>query len=170
MRFLRRSLALLTMPAALAAQQGPPKPICTTPAHHAFDFWLGDWDVADTAGTIIARSTITSRAAGCAVMEHWQPTGQPDGVSINWLEPTDGKWHQQWVGGGGWIAAFVGDVKDGVMTIDGTAPIRTPKGEIWSRMTYEKLPNGHVRQRVWNSTDKGATWTVSFAGDYRPRG
>jgi len=29
---------------ALAADPQPPPTPCDTPAHHAFDFWVGEWD------------------------------------------------------------------------------------------------------------------------------
>jgi len=116
-----------------------------------------------------AASSITSAASGCAVMEHWMPKQGAGGVSINWLEPTDGKWHQQWVGGDGWIAGFVGGYADGMMTMMATAPRKTPQGEVQDKMTYQLLPEGRVRQRVLNSSDGGKTWTVAFVGDYKKK-
>lgn len=161
-----RALSVLAItPMLLAAQQ--PQPTCATPGHRSFDFWVGEWEVADSTGQVIAESSITLRAGGCAVMEHWRPKLGPDGVSINWIEPTDGKWHQQWVGGEGWIAAFVGDSEDGKMVLVATSPTRTPQGEVLTRMTYELLPDARVRQRVLNSRDAGQTWVVSFQGDYK---
>jgi hypothetical protein len=160
-------LTLLGVPSALIAQS--PQPTCTTSVHHAFDFWIGEWEVTDTAGVVQATSSITSMAGGCAIMEHWQPKQGARGVSINWLEPTDGKWHQQWVGGDGWIAGFVGGYRDGVMTLLATVPRKTPQGEVQDKMTYQLLPDGRVRQKVLNSRDGGKTWTVGFLGDYRKK-
>ena len=164
---MRGLLLLVAVPAMLAAQT--PKPMCATPVHHAFDFWIGEWEVSDTAGVVQAASSITSAASGCAVMEHWMPKQGAEGVSINWLEPTDGKWHQQWVGGDGWIAGFVGGYADGMMTMMATAPRKTPQGEVQDKMTYQLLPEGRVRQRVLNSSDGGKTWTVAFVGDYEKK-
>jgi hypothetical protein len=36
-------------------------------------------------------------------------------------------------------------------------------------MRYIKRPDGVVRQVLWTSTDGGATWTMSFQGDYTRR-
>jgi len=51
---MRSTIALLFIALASTAL-AQSKATCDTPAHHAFDFWLGDWDVknakGDTAGT-----------------------------------------------------------------------------------------------------------------------
>ena len=89
----------------------------------------------------------------------------PQGTSLNWVEATDGKWHQRWIAGASPSMLFVGEATDGVMrmTTDGGAT-----GKRWSRGTWLKRPNGVVRQIFEGSTD-GTTWTVSFVGDYRPK-
>ncbi|MEP6591325.1 MAG: hypothetical protein ABJC19_09095 [Gemmatimonadota bacterium] len=149
-------LLLLAAPTTLVAQQPPPA--CTAPIHRQLDFWIGEWVIADAAGKVMAESSITGAAGRCAVMEHWMPVGQPDGVSINWVEPGDGKWHQQWVGGEGWIAAFTGEFHDGVMSMVAAALRKTPQGEVLDKMTYQLQPDGAVHQTLYTSTDWGATW------------
>ena len=104
MRFAAFLGMLVLAPALAVGQQQPPKPACTAAQFRSFDFWVGEWEVTDTTGRVIATSSIASQAGGCAITEHWQPRGGfPDGVSISWLDPADQRWHQQWVGGGGGI-------------------------------------------------------------------
>jgi hypothetical protein len=157
--------ALLLWPTLVLSQQQRP-PQCTTPDHHAFDFWVGEWEVSDTAGKVIATSSIQSQATGCAIMEHWMPIGQPDGVSISWLEPTDKKWHQRWVAPG-WITSFTGGMSGAVMVL--LDDRHTPPGS-QTRMSYTPLADGRVKQTVETSTDGGVTWKIGFAGFYRRKG
>lgn len=160
---------LALLPAALAAQQPQPQPkmppTCTTPDHAAFDYWVGEWVVADTTGREIAESSISKLADGCAVLEQWRPKQGPTGTSMNWFEVTDQKWHQLWVTGATPSVHFVGKAPDGTMEL--TTQGAGPNGR-WARMRWVRRPGGVVRQIAESSTD-GATWTTSFIGDYRPK-
>jgi hypothetical protein len=153
MRFASLVAVLLVVPAAARAQQRPAP--CATPDHRAFDFWVGEWEVSDTSGKVIAASSVQLQANSCAVMEHWMPKGGPDGVSISWLEPADHKWHQRWVGGGGWITSFTGGLVGKSMVLNDDQP--KPAGSL-GRMTYTLLPDGRVNQTVETSTDGGKSW------------
>jgi hypothetical protein len=156
MRHVSLVASLLLLPGALFAQQ--PRPArCTTPDHRAFDFWVGEWEVSDSSGKVVAASSIKLQAAGCAIMEHWQPIGQPDGVSISWLEPIDHQWHQRWVGGDGWITSFTGGMVGQSMVLNDDQA--TPQGGGKGRMRYTVLPDGRVRQAVESSSDGGKTWS-----------
>src|SRR5687767_5262286 len=70
---------LQTAPAATTA---PPPPVdCTDADHSAFNFRVGDWDVSATGtDTVVARSTISSTAGGCAIEEDYQQTVGPGGA------------------------------------------------------------------------------------------
>ena len=70
---------LQTAPAAAPA---PPPPVdCADPDHSAFNFWIGDWDVSATGtDTVVARSTISSTAGGCAIQEDYHQTVGPGGA------------------------------------------------------------------------------------------
>lgn len=159
------TLLSLLLPLPLLAQQPAAKPSCATPEFRAFDYWVGEWDVYNQKGTKVAESSIKRVAEGCAVSEEWRPIGGKQGVSISWYDPRDSQWHQQWVGGGGWIAWFDGNPVDGVMTLTAKADAQ---GNI-SRMTYTQPGDGVVRQTVLQSTDSGKTWTPNFVGDYKRR-
>jgi hypothetical protein len=150
------------------AQQAPP-PACNAPAFHSLDFWVGQWEVSDTGGHVIAHSTIGRSISGCSITEHWQPLRGPDGESISWYTAADSTWHQQWVGGGGWIARFAGWYRDGVVTIVETES-SLPAAAGKNRMSYTLLPDGRVKQWQDNSTDGGRTWTTQFVGYYRRAG
>ena len=162
-------LAALTVSSVvcLPAQQSPGA--CTSPAHHNFDFWVGQWEVSDTGGHVVGKSTIGQVAAGCVITEHWQPFGNLDGASINWYTAGDSTWHQQWVGGGGWISRWSGSFHGGVMTMTETES-SLPAAAGRNRMNWTRLPDGRVKQWQENSKDGGNTWTTQFVGYYRKAG
>jgi hypothetical protein len=164
---MRRLAALFVLlPLPVVAQNPQPRPpACTSDAHRAFDYWVGEWSVHDTAGTKIAESSIERVAEGCAISETWRPIGGQEGVSISWYDPGDQQWHQQWVGGGGWIAWFDGNPDNGNMTLT-TKPNPAQPGAL-SRMIYTQPRAGVVLQTLYGSSDGGKTWTASFKGEYR---
>lgn len=148
----------------LTAQQAPPPP-CESSAHRAFDYWVGEWVVSDTTGRPIAESSITVVSGGCAIAEHWRPRRGREGRSLSWFEPKDGQWHQQWIGGDGWVARFSGTVTDGELTLTETAHPKTPTQPI-ARMSWLRAGTDTVRQVMWQSKDAGATWVPAFMGVY----
>lgn len=163
---MRLLLALLCVPAVLAAQTPQQRPpACVSENHRAFDYWVGEWEVFDTAGTKIAESSIRRVAEGCAITEEWRPIGGQQGVSISWYDPADQQWHQQWVGGGGWIAWFDGGLVDGSMTLTSKP---APNGAL-TRMVYTRPRENVVLQSLYASTDGGQTWTPNFTGEYRKK-
>lgn len=157
--------ALMVGSAAPIVAQQPPQRPCDTPAHRAFDYWVGEWVVSDTTGRHIANSSITSVSGGCAIAEHWRPLRGADGRSLSWFEPKDGQWHQQWIGGDGWIARFTGAVTGGELTMTETAHAATASQPI-ARMRWVREGADTVRQVMWQSRDAGATWTSAFVGVY----
>ena len=162
---------LQTAPAAATA---PPPPIdCGDADHSAFNFWIGDWDVSATGtDTVVARSTISSTAGGCAIQEDYPQTVGPGGaptiyhgISFSAFDARrGGVWRQFYMDSGGAVTVFEGGVRDGAMVLE--APGRA--GSI-QRMTVSPEPDGSVRQRGESSTDGGATWTPGYDFRYRRR-
>jgi hypothetical protein len=162
------TLAVIALVAARLPAQAPP-PVCTAQAFRNFDFWVGEWEVSDTGGHVIGKSTIERSSAGCAILEHWQPARGVDGNSINWYSAADSTWHQQWVGGGGWIARFAGSYRNGMIALTETESSLPPAAGR-NRMSYMLLPDGRVKQWQDNTTDGGKTWKTQFVGYYRKTG
>ena len=160
--------ALMIGSALPAAAQQAPQRACDTEDHRAFDYWIGEWVVSDTTGQQIAESSITSVAGGCAIAEHWRPLRGAEGRSLSWFEPKDGQWHQQWIGGNGWIARFMGTVTDGELTLTEAAHPATGTQPI-ARMRWARAGTDTVRQLMWQSRDAGTTWTPAFVGVYGRR-
>lgn len=165
---------LLTVPGAAWAQAATPPAKaapCTDANHHAFDFWVGRWDVhRRTTGQLVAHSLIEGLYGGCAVRENWMPLqGGGEGGSLSSFDARDGKWHQAWVDAGGSRADFVGGFANGAMVLTGFWPGSGPKGENGiTRMTYTREPEGAVRQRGEFSSNGGKTWVATFDLLYTP--
>lgn len=153
-------------PPALPA---PPPVDCNDADHRAFDFWIGDWDVAPTGKkTVVAHSRI-EKIVGCAISETYDqtigPGGKPanyHGRSISSYVPSDKNWRQFYVDSGGTVSTLTGGIVDGAMVF------HTKAGPVTNRMTLKANADGSVRQHGEGSMD-GKTWTPSYDFTYRPR-
>jgi len=85
------------------------------------------------------------------------------GSSFNIYDPAKKKWRQTWVDGTGGILDLEGTFSDGRMVL-ASAP--ASKTDVVNRITWERLPDGRVRQLWETSKDSGATWSVAFDGYY----
>lgn len=163
------NLVLLTIPAAMAAQQQP-KPSCADPGYRQFDFWVGDWEVTDSAGkAVYGANRITLEEGKCLVHEQWTGSRGGTGQSFNFRDHQTGRWTQVWVGNDGLVL----DISGG---LDGTAMVLTGEGvttagqKVMHRASWTPMPDGRVRQFWQQSSDAGKSWTVVFDGWYRRKG
>ena len=140
-------------------------PCLNDPRFHAFDFWIGEWDVQPTGsqrspiGTG-ATSIIESQLGGCVVQENWIPNGKTAmGKSFNIYNTVTKQWEQYYVDTRGTITHYKGAFKD-----DGNlyfeADQQATGGKV--RMTFFNQGPNQVRQLGHQSTDGGKTWTVTF--------
>ncbi len=135
-------------------------PCLNLPAARAFDFWLGDWNVFVTANPSVQAgiNKITRQSGGCVLLESWESRGPHNGVSINYLDPNNGKWQQKWAGSGQDVQEFYdGEYTDGAMRFkwDG----RNPDGTTFmGKLTFTNMEPGKVRQHSQRSNDGGKTW------------
>jgi hypothetical protein len=140
---------------------------CNSAEHRQFDFWLGDWEVTDTAGTVVGTNLITRVASGCGLLESWRSAANGnEGSSLNWYGARTGRWHQRWVG----LSVYLqleGGIEDGDMVLAGTR--QTADGEVIDRITWIPREGGRVRQLWELSADGGKTWQVLFDGMYAER-
>ena len=141
-----------------------PTPACTAPEFRQFDFWIGSWTVKNPSGKQVGTSNITQASAGCAIREEWKSVSGNTGMSLNYFDPADRKWHQDWVGGDGTILHLEGNLAGDAMVLKG--PSKTSTGTTLNRITWTLTPNGQVRQEWSTSGDDGASWQTSFIGIY----
>lgn len=161
--------AVCLFPPALAAQQGPP-PGCTTSEYRQFDYWVGDWEVTDSAGAVpYGTNNVTLEEASCVVHEHWAGARGGTGQSFNYFDPRRRVWQQDWVASSaGSSLHLVGHLEGNTMTLEADVP--APSGPaVHHRVEWIPQPDGRVRQYWRTTTDGGKTWAVSFDGYYRKR-
>lgn len=158
-------LAAIGVANATPQPQPSPQP-CSAPAHRAFDFWVGDWSVYDTATRKpVGHNLVTRIQGGCAVQEHWTGADGSTGTSFNMYYTPDRQWHQTWVDSSGLLLRLDGGVVDGKMVLSGR---RLSRRGTWvtDRIVWTPEANGDVRQ-VWQlSPDGGKTWQPVFDGTY----
>jgi len=158
------SLQLALVPTAWAEPGGIP---CRSdPAFRQLDFWVGEWDVSNPEGVVIASSSITSDLGGCVVRERYT-TPSYAGESINVYDRSDGRWHQTWVDVTGAFTEYVGDLVDGQMVY--VASEQQNGRDVRLRMTFTPLDSGSVRQFGEISFDGGKTWRTRYDLKYTHR-
>ena len=156
--------------AAPTQQAAPPQAPCESPSHRAFDFWIGDWDVANAAGKPAGTSHVERLLGGCVIMEHWTGANGPyAGKSFNTFNPADGKWTQHWVDSTGASILMTGAFEGGRLVYQRDF-VRRDGAAVKSRMTFVNLESGKVRQLVEQSADGGQTWTPQIDLLYTKRG
>lgn len=169
-RFLLRFLTTIVVAgvAIPALPAPPPSTPCKAPEFRQFDFWLGDWDVRNPAGKVVGRNRITAMHRGCVIAEQWAGNGGVTGSSFNVYDPDRKQWRQTWVDSTGGVLDLRGAVLDGRMTLSSARSDGKASGDV-DRITWQRLPDGRVRQLWETSPDGGTTWETSFEGYYTRR-
>jgi hypothetical protein len=158
---------LVLVPALLQAQQGPPG--CRAPEHRQFDFWVGDWEVTDSAGGVVyGTNDVTLEESGCVVHEHWKGSRGGTGQSFNYWDATRKVWQQDWVASGGTNLHLTGGMQEGAMVLEADTPAPNG-GTAHHKAMWIPQADGRVRQFWRQTTDGGKNWTVVFDGYYRKK-
>ncbi|HSZ85475.1 MAG TPA: hypothetical protein VK787_05560, partial [Puia sp.] len=143
-------------------------PCMSDPHAREFDFWIGEWDVYQTATKIYqGHSLIQMIAGGCAILENWDSQNST-GKSINFIDPVTNKWKQSWAGSyASGIQEFVNGVyKDSAMHFDFEFANAQGNKTTGRFIFYNQGPD-QVRQFNETSTDGGKTWTTSYDFTYK---
>ena len=141
------------------------RPCDNDPRFHAFDFWIGEWDVQPTGNVRApigqgATSVIEAQLAGCVIQENWMPNGPVAvGKSFNIYNTATKMWEQYYVDSRGTVTHYKGAFKD-----DGNLYFEADQLGAGNkvRMTFFNQGPNQVRQLGHISTDGGKTWTVTF--------
>lgn len=161
----------LAIPALAMARQQPNRP-CANPssiAYRQFDFWVGNWEVTDSAGAqVYGTNSVTLEEGECLVHEHWVGARGGTGQSLNFVDNLTGRWTQVWVGNDGLTLAITGGLEGKAMVLAGNG-VGTNGKPVLHRVSWTPTADGRVRQYWLQSTDGGKAWTVSFDGWYRRR-
>ena len=139
--------------------------------HHAFDFWIGTWDVFGPKGKQVGTNEIVPVVGTGAIAEHWHGAGEIEGRSLNAYDASRDRWHQTWIDSTGSVLLLDGGPRDGGMVLEGVAPAEDDSTRLdRQRITWTPSPDGaEVRQHWEVSADDGVTWQTAFDGSYRRR-
>lgn len=137
---------------------------CSEAEHRQFDFWVGEWQVHRTDGSVAGINRIDRDFGGCVLHEHYLTGRGYSGESFNIYDASRKVWHQTWVDSSGLLLMLEGHLVGSNMVLEGRN--RQPDGsEIKQRITWSPNPDGTVRQ-LWESTDPKGQWVVAFDGLY----
>ncbi len=151
----------------VAAADQAAHPCESDPRYHAFDFWVGDWDVY-MGRQAVGSNRIERIEHGCALLESWTDGYGGTGKSLNDFDPVDGKWRQSWVDEAGSIVHYEGGIEGGAMRMKGWS--HAAGAAQLARATWTPRPDGSVRQVLERSSDGGKTWNVAFDAVYVKKG
>jgi tetratricopeptide (TPR) repeat protein len=144
-------------------------PCSAEPRAHDFDYWIGEWDVYQTATkNLVGHSVVQNIAGDCALLENWTSTQAHNGKSFNYYDTTVGKWEQDWLGSGGAgdRARYInGEYKDGVMTFTNETTDANGNKTL-SKFQFFNVDKNTVRQYLEKSTDGGKTYQQVYNFTY----
>jgi hypothetical protein len=86
-------------------------------------------------------------------------------MSLNYFDPSIGKFRQHWVDSGGGNVWYIGEVIDGAMHYEGRW-IRPDGSSFLNKVVIEPTPDGTVRHTIEQTTD-GQQWSFFFVGIYK---
>lgn len=153
-------LSLTGADAATPAQA----PACADPAHHEFDFWIGDWTVTEH-GKPAGTNRIDRLLEGCALLENWTGASGTRGHSLNFYDASRRLWQQTWIDSAGTALNLEGHFVAGQMTLSSLKPGLKSA----DRITWTPNKDGSVRQLWEHTDDAGTSWTAAFDGVYARR-
>lgn len=149
-----------------AATPAPPPPPCEDEIYHAFDFWIGDWDVYDTDDNLVGTNSITRAERGCLLVEHWTNTGGGTGQSYNFYDPVTDKWRQLWVSSGSVIDYSGGLTDTGTMRLEGEIHYRGAGNSAPFTGEWRLNEDGSVTQHFRQQDPETGEWSDWFVGKY----
>jgi tetratricopeptide (TPR) repeat protein len=144
------------------------RPCAYTAENRQLDFWVGEWSVTTTQGSVPAgESKIELILEDCVVQENWKSQNNPySGKSYNMYNQALKRWEQYWVDNVGGNIFFYGGLKDGVMDYF-TDEIPQASGPALKRhLQFIPMGADRVRQFSRGSTDGGKTWNVEYDFTY----
>lgn len=139
-------------------------PVCGAPAHRAFDFWLGTWEVRTADGTLAGRNHISSEQQGCVLVERWSGAQGSTGMSQNFYDVASGQWRQVWISPGVQID-IRGSARESEMALEGTISYVGASETFPFRGTWTLLDDGRVRQ-YFEEAREPSEWRPWFEGFY----
>lgn len=195
MRFAVRSVGSILLATALLAVSGcaslrepaPRAPRCVGTDVHAFDFWIGEWDIAQRIRTadgdwieLPAHTSVSVSPDRCVLIEHWDGEVQffwegmaaPEalvGFSVRTFDPAIRAWRIYWLDSRhpAFDAPYVGAFENGRGEF--RREIDTPAGRRSARIVFSDIGANSLEWALETSADGGASWTPLWRMSMRRR-
>ena len=152
-------------PDAVAENRAARYPCEADPRAHAFDFWIGDWNVY-AGGQLAGTNSIYPILGHCALSENWINAIGSEGKSYNFYDPGYDHWRQIWISDTQGPIEFVGEARDGGIFYTAETVNPADGSVTMHDFNFTVYDNGDVRQLWKTSADRGETWTVIWDGRY----
>jgi hypothetical protein len=167
-RRLRRPAALLLVAAFALGAAGPRRDrSCTAAEHRQFDFFVGNWLVADRSGRVLGTATVTKEYGGCVSIEKWRGVGDADeGLGVAGYRPESRSWHRDFADETGVVLALDGRWDGTAMVMAGT-DYHDRDHTRAHRISWTPRSDGSVEQRWQTSIDGGRSWRVHLDRVFR---
>jgi len=159
------ALALCTCFAAALPAAGEAANCATSAESRQMDFWLGDWTVSYPNAPSASTSKVYLDLDKCLLVESWVGGKNHRGMNMFAYSTDDKSWHGMFADNEGRVHVFEGTANAGSAEFHGLS--RGPEGkEFLNRIRLIRVNAGQVEQSWEKSSDKGATWTMEFKGEY----
>jgi hypothetical protein len=163
------SLAVSNVVAQQSQQTAAPDP-CAAAEQKQLEFWVGEWDLTwpgAKAGEVgHGTNSIKRILGGCVVQENFSGGDQHlRGTSVSIFDTSARKWKQTWVDNEGGYLDFVGEYKDGEMTLQREATRNGTK--FLQRMVWKNISANELDWSWESSHDGGKTWQVQWPIHYK---
>ena len=136
-------------------------PCATDTVYQRLAFWVGEWDVKSAAQQRAGTSSVKSVSGGCAIYENWTDPLGTEGKSLTTWNPATKQYQQFWVAQRANVTEYRrGEWKNGALVLIAEGPQRN-NAKTLIRMTLSPNGSGIVRQMFENSSDDGATWSMT---------
>lgn len=157
-------IGLIFTTSTLAAADS--SPCATNPENRQFDYWLGKWKIGGAGSSANGHSTVSLSLDKCLVVEDWNGGRGHFGQNVFGYSADDKSWYGLFADNEGRVHVFTsGKVASGSAELEGAS--RGPNGEsVLNRVKIVRLSSDKVEQIWEKSTDKGATWSLAFRGEY----
>ncbi len=142
---------------------------CCTSQYTQFNFWVGEWNVYDTAGILIGESSIAKLEDNCIISEKWTGAKGSSGRSYNYHNAKDSSWNQIWIDSKGGNLVLKGNGGPNTMVLQDE--LQLGKNNNWhrNRISWDAKDDGSVTQ-LWERVGAdGQVLSVLFLGIYRKK-
>lgn len=165
------AIASLSSSSAALRAGDSPAPACTAdPNYQRLAFWVGDWDVVDSAGAHYATQRVHAALDGCAIVAEWESKGNK-GLNVSSFDPRAGEWRQMYLSNQvptpSGVSIRRSDPSYGGPGVRFISLVDSAAGTVTrSRVTILPMDGGRVMQLFEDSND-GVAWHVLFRAEHR---